>query len=620
MEVRNLSFMRATIGRLTSVSKKYKSKFPEDAVTSIGGAYYKILDVGQKVRYAKLTQFVHKPDINSDHHLGDANFQSTVIGNLDQFLTTTRKTMSTYYHEFDEDKKVFDFPNKIKQMINTSKSAYNPHVLVDSTISYLERVKNRIKGIEPHPRVIKLVDKYWTSIWAGIQVIKEEPIDVQQELILTGLAPNTNSGYPYWIKQTKKNFPRVFKDFLKQFFPVVLKRHRKTIDEGYSLTVDIILDAVKEAINLKYYPPFTLFYRTQGGKNFETKHRSVFGGDILMKALGSLWSVAKGDDKAKIMADGMPWIAWTNWTDLFTIIKDRIPVEEEYSSDQLKEMWPSANIPDGMHQVEVYGEDFSGYDQTIIREDLEWITKHKHVGWIMRWILDTLSEAEVWFLGLRIKGIFFKSGHPFTSEFGSIIHRTFMENAADRMNGICLGGTVLSDDNLGWYLNFNEHEYLSYAKEVGMQIDKDRSFRFSRDKVVSFLKVLVGYATSSSAVSYIGDPQSRYYGLAHSEREMVGQFDDKEMKGDLRHIYRVTGDIQIDAFISKLGSFAETGAALVEQILGAVKDTLLGRKVIQAIIEMSIDGEYLPYRIDLFTSFSPTWLAKLDVQKFLSDQ
>ena len=582
---------------------------------------YKQLTAGQIVRYAKLTSFVMKDDSSSDHHLGDANFQSVIIGNVDKFIAIAARIMSDNYVRDDREKKVFRFPDSLLEKIHTSKSAFNPNKLVENTLSYIERNKMRKRGVQAHPRVVKLVNKHWTSIWNGIQAINALPLDEQQELILTGLAPNTNSGYPFWQKQTKKNFPRMFGDFLNQFFGEVYSRHNSTISKGITLTVDIILDTVRAAITKKYYPPFTLFYRTQGGSNYDTKHRSVFGADMLMKALGSLWATAKHIYLPTPHMDGsVPWIAWMEWSEMFTMIKDQLPPDGELvNSAELKKRWPDANIPDGDHHVEIYGEDFSGYDQTIIREDLEWITKHKHVGWIMGWILDTLSYSEVWMLGLRIRGIFFKSGHPFTSEFGSIIHRTFMENAADAMGGVCLGGTVLSDDNLGWYLNFDETKYLKYAKYVGMEIDKKRSFKYSRDRIVSFLKVLVGYVTQSQTITYIGDPQSRYYGLAHSEREMIGQFDDKEMKADVKHIYKVTGDIEIDAFISKLGSFAETGAVLVENILEAVKDTLLGQKVILAISEMSVDGEYLPYRIDLFTSFGPKWLTKLDVQKFLSD-
>ena len=513
--------------------------------------------------YAKLSTLVMRSDLDSDHHLGDQNFQTTVIGNVDKFISVAGQTYSEEYIRGE----TFDFPQKLLEMISTSKSAFNPNKLVDNLVSYLERPKERKVPVKVNPRVIKLVDKHWTSIWNGIQAIKEETEEKQQELVLTGLAPNTNSGYPFWTKQTKKNFPKMFGTFLEQFTPATYSKNKILIKDGVSLTVDIILSAIKEAISLKYNPPFTLFYRTQGGRNFDTKHRSVFGGDMLMKALGALWSVAKHNYTSVLRDGSVPWIAWTEWSEMFSEIRDALPeIEEGYvqpiAAGILKKMWPEADISDGDHIVEVYGEDFSGYDQTIVLEDLEWLTKHKNVGWIMRWVLDCLKYSEVWFLGLRISGVFFKSGHPFTSTFGSIIHRNFMENAADHMGGTCLGGIVLSDDNLGWYLNFNEKKYLDYANIVGMKIDRAKSSMYSRDKMVNFLKVLVGYATQvAKTKSYIADPQSRYYGLAHSEREMVGQFTDKELKADLKQLYRVTGDIEIDALISKLGSFAESGAA-----------------------------------------------------------
>lgn len=620
------------LGRVTSRLERFnvKSYFPPDTVRSLGGKYWKDMTVAQKRSYLETTGVVTRDDINSDHHIGDADFHSAVLGYADRFINVVSDTVTDNYLEPDKDNPTFDFPEKLKSQIFTSKSSYMFSKLVENTASYVEKTELRKVSVPENSLATRIVFQHWDGIWQGIRKIGEMyPIE-QQDLITSGLAPNSNSGWPYVSKQTKKTFPSMFKKFLIQIFPEVYAKHKMQIKDGYSLTVDIILDTVKQATKQKYFPPFILFYRTQGGKT--TKHRSVFGGDMLMKALGALWAAAKKFKGDVVKFGPISWIAWDEWGELFTTIQNILP-EWDPETNRLKPMNKvelvniygeyAKTLEDGEHIVDVYGEDFSGYDQSIIREDINWVSRHKSVGWIMKWILDCLSYSEVWGGPHRFKDIFFKSGHPFTSVFGSALHLQISCNAAEYMDATLLASTVLSDDNLAWWIGFNERKYLEYCKSLGFVIDPNRSSWFSRDKIVRFLAVLVGYIFSNEYTSYVGDPQSRYYGLAHSEREFAGQFGTAKMQGDYRDLWLITGDVELDAFLSKLGSFAESGTTWVLAILNAVKNTNLGRKAINAILALSSQTgmqNIRPYREDLFISFSPTWLAKLDVQDILLDQ
>lgn len=615
--------MSDQIGRMTSNVERenLSGVIPPENVNTLGAKFWKLLTYTQKRSYLDTTGIVIKDNIDSDYHLGDANFQSRIIGFTDQYITLVGSQFSDYYTELDDKKGTFEFPEKLKDMIYTSKSSFNAIRLLENTSEYLVKVENRREVVKPDPYAKAIIFKHWDNIWKGIRAIGELEPEQQQELILQGLAPNTNSGYPFFNKQTKTNFPKMWGNFLQQFLGNTYVKHRVLIKDGTSLTVECILDAVREARVKRYFPPYILFYRTQGGKHI-TKIRSVFGGDVLQKALGSLWSAGKTQNKELVKYGGLSWVAWDEWDSMFGNILDLLPdiddegyiVPREKQEIIEKHGETGKGLPDGLVTVDVYGEDFSGYDQSIIRGDLDWITSHRHVGWIMGYILDLLEHSEVWVGNMRISGIFFKSGMPFTSEFGSIIHLNIMANAAHFMNAVLLTATCLSDDNLAYWYNFDEKKYLEYCRSLGFVIDPAKSSWFSRDKIVSFLKVLVGYVFDVSYKSFIGDPQSRYYGLAHSEREFSGQFGTSKVKAEVRDLWEITGDVELDAFLSKLGSFAETGATLVLAVLNAVKHTDLGRRAIKAIANLPASSRVRPYRSDLFVSFRPTWLGKLDIQ------
>jgi hypothetical protein len=319
-------------------------------------------------------------------------------------------------------------------------------------------------------------------------------------------------------------------------------------------------------------------------------------------------------------------MAQLDWNVLFADILERMPRIENgelvpFTAAQMKKLF-SSNL--GETLVDVIGEDIKAYDTGVIREDLEFLTQHTKMGFIMRYLLNWLDQSEVWIGDLRLFDIFFKSGHPWTSDIGSFNHINMAYVIRDyirKHKGECelVAYTVLSDDSLFWWSGFDMKLAIECLDYYGYKIKETASYVYSRDKIVGFLKVLVGYVFDADAKVFVGDFQSRYVKLAHSEREIEQDLvDSTKYKADVIGIYNITGDIEIDSFISKLASFgSEAGAAILE-VLRIVKDTTLGRSVIKVIMGMRDDGQYELYRPDVVAGFRPDHLAKLPIQGLLN--
>ena len=134
----------------------------------------------------------------------------------------------------------------------------------------------------------------------------------------------------------------------------------------------------------------------------------------------------------------------------------------------------------------------------------------------------------------------------------------------------------------------------------------EKSSFYPRDGFTEFLKNQTGYIMGERVIT-IGNPVSRYLGLAHVER-----------LGDSRGLYKITGDNGVDQVISKLGSFGSAGLPFVNNVLRAIDGTLLGKKVYSGLQllqtgDLSIDAE----RTDFEISFAPTWLK--DANLFLGN-
>ena len=648
-----MSMIEQSMGRLSSAVDKgnLAEHIPKENVRALGGKTWKDYHGYQKMNYLNTTKNIVEDSMDTDYHIGDELFQSRIIGGLDFLIHDINDLMNDWVTKklplFKMRTNVLDYPNKIKQEIYVSKSAFSFGKLLETVSLYIQKPRDRAfvdddgnqicLPIPVDPRTKEMFFRWFTIVWEEIKLIGSLMPAEQQEIILTGLASGSNSGSPFWETQDKDNFGKKFQKLVEQYAQPVFKHYEGMFEESIYLTVDSILDTLRYFKTNKIYLDFTLFYRTQGGA--DTKVRAVFGGDMLLKALGALWAAAKHRVMDELPTyGGLPIMAWWDWDILMQKIVDLTPdkldtinnYDDVYDDTKLKlkSHWEkfktytkgelmklfgetAERLEKGKdYQFNVVGEDFAGWDQSLIREDLQFVTQHKNVGWIMEYILDHLTFSYVLVGNKRIKGVFFKSGHPFTSTFGSIAHWNFMFYVERKTGAILLAGVVLSDDNLGWWIGLNITDIVKLAKSLGLIISPDKTSDFVRDMFVSFLKILIGYVLTGGFKNYCGDIQSRIYGLAHSERDLS--------KGpkNVQDIWKITGDVELDAFLSKLGSFAASLSLLVLAVLRYVKDTDLGQRAINAIIAMQ-NGEYSdmePYRRDLFIGFKPIWLAGLNVQ------
>ena len=636
------------IGKMTSeVSRAgYTGSIDKDFRRSMGGWYWKSLKADEKLSYLRTTAFIVKDDLDADYHLGDEEFRSLLYGYIPKYVESIYTTYSKWYTEG----KTFEFPQKLLARMYLSKSAYSYPELLKAIGKYqTKRLKREEKGnyVPLHPKVKALTFEHFDMLWEAVQFISQLPDEDQHDYIIEEVVGNVNAGFDRFGKQTKKNIFKLFYEFCQDYLPDTYSKLRKS----KLLTANIILDALKEAKRRKFYPPYTVFKRCQLGAK-GTKVRAVFGAFILLKVLGALWSLAKSfvkywheeeerskHDKLEDM-DKVPFLLKTSWVKHYGKIPiiawadpdimfnewvvPKLPEMDEegniftYSKHQLSEMFgePADELDDDDHQLEVYGEDFTGFDQSIARGDLEWITSHKKVGWIMDYVLDTLDESEAWVGNLRISGVFFKSGHPFTSLFGSIVHLGIMFNAADYMGATLLGATVLSDDNLGWWVGFNEEKYIEYCDSLGYELDPEKSSKFSRDKIVVFLKWLCGYSVVRHELTWIGDPISRMLGLLHSESDpKEGSFNPLAVYPE-RGVWILSKDMNVNRFWSKLASYGSEALPVVRGVVWSVRTSDLGVRSIRELGILQTSAlktleEAFTLRKDVAMGSHPYWLRLL---------
>jgi hypothetical protein len=697
----------------------------------IGSSYWKRLDPENKIQYSNMMRKVTQdsPE-DTNYHIGDQQFHAIMEGRLPELIAKFKEILSVWYleqYKSSDDRKTFDFPDKLLNRSENSRSRFilneslkttgtyqaNPadpesrirrYVLADSKAKYAfcktchvfqintgtcstESCRNTESDFDyynpnpvpPHPKAKKLFFDWLDQISWGIDNLKLEDDRVQQLKIMSGMAPNTNSGYPEFKSQKKQVLSTMWKAFVRNYLPDTYKKHKKlfntkfkfqwfeTDDKGrmrkrsklivMGLQVRVILDAVEEAIRRKYYGPFAHFHRLQISDEPKIpKHRSTFGGEYLNKVIGGLVAAAKHygeyvetakehgfpvpenwpDIKYVPTVGGLPFMATLNWDVLFKLLKERMPtatfedVDEvlvatlnTMTASEIKELF-GVPLKEGEYEVNVTGEDFPGYDTGIIVEDIDWIRTHKTLGRLMGWILDCLVYSEVWLGGYRIKDIFYKSGHPMTSPIGSAFHWQVIFHVEDYIRKYhnpdvkLLGGTVLSDDSIFYWIGYS-HKWMSeYLKPFGLSIKIEASYDYSKDLVVGFLKVLVGYVLRDKGIVAIGDPISRTLAWLSSETDI----EEDITKDDLKGIYEFfPGKIELNSALSKLASCGEESVEMVVAHLETINDTPFGREILRSIplIPEPEEREVQLYRPDVTQTFPPIWLKrKIDVQAVLS--
>jgi len=649
--------MGVILGQLASrVSRgNYRDGIPPENIRKIGGKYWKKLKPVDRQTYLKVQLFVTEDRENADPHIGDDDFQNAVIGSVDKYISIITSVMSQAYDEG----KVFEWPDKLLARINTSKGAYRYANLLMDTATYMVIKDNEDSRVRRYnedgtPKCVPLNEEalaqtfaYFDTLALGVQTVMAKTPEEQEVDLLTGLISETNVGYPYFIHQTKDNFVKMFRRFEKEFF----SSYKPPFD---ALTVSEIFDIIRLMIKRRWYFPYVLYCRTSGGDG-ETRHRSVFGAHIVQKALaavvaaGKLYayteevlrqvSDCKVDDaiteKKMFCVGGCPIVGQLPWDEMFKVFLKRLP---DFKDGKMKHMTPhdikflfDYDVGENDQKVDVFGDDFPRFDTGIIPEDLDVLRRHKFWGWIFGYVIDDLKFSEVWTGDKRLLDIIFKSGNPFTSDFGSHFHRQCEYGAAKwkrtklKVAGALvkiLAATNLSDDSIVFAIGLTPEDINEFLAPFGLEIKVGESYLYSRDQMIGFLKVYIGYVMRDGAKSYIGDPISRYYGLAHSERDIEEDVNGEEdiTHADVKGLWNVTGVVKVDACISKLASYGELASQIVLSILKIVKDTALGRDVILAISRIKPDSVFKPYREDLDVGFSPTWLSALPVQELLLEK
>jgi hypothetical protein len=651
--------IRAYIGILRDRTsrKGYIDSIPKIVIRKIGGRWWKKLRAEHKQTYLHLQRIIVEDNENVDHHIGDETFQNVVIGSSSRYSNVLGEVMSDDYLQGE----TFNFPHHLNEIIKLAKSPHNYGRLLQELAMYIGNVDepdSRGRRYEPklvtdvdgadcikdtrqnpkivptHPEAKMHYFKFLDQIYSGIEYIRSLLPEEQEELLIIHIIPNVNSGYPYFTTQKKSKIKKMWRDFCRDFLGISIK------EEVY-LTVDEIFDAVREAKRRKANYPYVLFYRTQIKKD-----RCVFGAPLIQKFIAAVLSAAKEyafNEKGDFLVDehiekfiysvgGLPIVAQLNWTDMFHSIRKRFPqinddgTVRKMSSHEIKELF-DYDLPPGYYNVNVFGDDFPKFDTGMIHEDFDALREHRKLGWLMGYVLDDLMFSEVWTGDKRVLDVFFKSGHPFTSDFGSFFHRVVLYNTRDwirrtkRRSCHILAACLLSDDSIVFTIGMGPEDVNEYLETFGLKIKVEESYDYAKHHIVGFLKVLVGYPVRGSGITAIGDPVSRYHGIAHSEREIEQDLSKLEdFKADVKGVWYVTGKIDVDAFISKLASFGNQASIIVMAILKIVKDTTLGKETILAISNIDPSASYTPYRSDVPVGFDPAWLGNVPVQELLLER
>jgi hypothetical protein len=630
----------------------YDDSLAPGTFVSLGGQMWKRLRNSDKTQYLNLQDALTKDDTESDHRIGvveapdgqlDNSFQERLIGGVPQWIEKTAK----YLTQAVKSAKFLDYPRTLVDDIEKSKSHYTYAELLQSLALYQnnEHVdKSRVSRYdkEGKAKVIplsqtakKLSYDYYDLMAYGIDIVSKMEPSKQHDILISGIVTSSNVGYPYFVQQSKDTFFKMWRRFLTEYL------HLNMFKDVEFLTINEVISVTKYVHKNKLHFPYMLFYRTQ-----TDKVRAVFGGHIVDKMLGALVHAGKTygmtrencermkiathnkdydvDKNGELISENtkyfptisdMPIIGQLPWEIMFKIIVDKLPPREKVLSSFVKEKY-KVEVPEGEYIVDVIGEDFSRYDTTLIPEDLDFLRGHKKMGWLISFILDDMLYSEVWTGNLRVRDVYFKSGHPLTSELGTFAHLqrqfAYVEQYKKQFCQI-IYACDLSDDSV-WSIvtekGFDFEDFAKWLSQYGLKIKPDASFSYYSSGIGIFLRTLFGDVREGEDLCVMGEPMSKYLGLCHSERAITPENVDKEPG-----VWNITGDVQVDMGLSKLASLGPYGAPLVVETLELTKDTRFGQKCMLAIHGMKkANRRYKLYREDVAVGLSdPAWLADLAV-------
>lgn len=540
---------------------------PIDYASTLRGKYWK--DARAKIPYLSGQNGMLQDKFEDIIIDNDLEFALAIESSVDDYSSVISRTTTETYRDGT------DFVSLITRM-KTPKSHFWVKGLYETLESYITRVNKR-EEFPLDKEAVKFYFKHLKLYDRGIAALLKLDEEEQTAALLTGIITGTSSGFDLWTHQAKNKFPSQFAKFTDNIS-----------GREFSFTVHGILDAVDWCLKNNYYPPFTLFYRTQGGTS--KKVRAVFGGNMLAKAVGALLHAAKNAIGKEVLPHGdLPWIAWENWDTLFHKINDLVSLY--YDRDDA---------------FNVIGEDFTGWDQTLHQKDFTFLFEYAGtISPILDWSHGLLQYSDVWSGAYKIRGVHFKSGHPLTSELGSFQHLNLNMLSAKANDFRIDHAIFLSDDNLIFTKNFDLQAHTDFLNAYGFETSPSKASDLRKDHYVEFLKVHIGKIFSTEGSQFAGNPLSRLPGFRHMER-----------LAEVREVYNISDgkDVAVDQVVSKLSSFGYYATEWVQTIVHSVRDTPLGKRVINALIALKHREDPIEaYRPDLLLGFTPEWLKELDI-------
>jgi hypothetical protein len=274
----------------------------------------------------------------------------------------------------------------------------------------------------------------------------------------------------------------------------------------------------------------------------------------------------------------LPWFSGIDWNVLFN---DIISIDFE--------------------DHEVVGEDIIRFDNCVIYEDLVFLKDiNTKLTPFWSWTLDTMKEGWVFYGPWRTQKVFFVSGHPFTSEFGSYVHHALSTLVAEEMGADIKHGVFQSDDNLVFYDAFDIDIMSNTYNRYGYPIKEEATHVFSIDGMVSYLRNWIGYIFNDTEITFTGDMTSRYINMIHRER------------GSPEIFFNIANDVNVDALIGQLASFSVNAASVVKPLFERLEVTDIGREAKRALVRLRANELGISRkRFDVPVGFRPDWLVDL---------
>jgi len=267
----------------------------------------------------------------------------------------------------------------------------------------------------------------------------------------------------------------------------------------------------------------------------------------------------------------------------------------------------------------------------------------------------------------RLIDLIYKSGHPFTANWGTDIHHNRNKVAEAKINakhggktkvikrgqvkaylkmsGVCdvlyedqkfiayfwapkvyriLANTNQSDDSIVFVIGITTEEMVEVLEPYGLIIKSDESSDLDKHGYVTFLQMDLGWVLRNQPLGekgrmkpiFIGNLVSRYPKMAHSERDMSK---DDSVSG-MESVFEITSDRNVNSVLSKLSSGGPASIDIwILPVLRIVKDTVSGAKILGAIKDIDPNAWYEHYRDDVAFGLNPSFLGQIDVRELFVD-